>query len=300
MPSRAEWVERIRNIVATLAVTGAIGTGAFLTAPAPSPTDVLRLGAFNIQVFGQTKLAKEDVVEVLVETARQFDVLVVQEVRDASETVADDFLARLNDGAEQEYAMFEGERLGRTGSKEQYVIYYLPSRVQLVHDPFTLPDPNDVFEREPLVATFRAGNFDFTLLACHIKPDDADSELIALRDAALSVREAVPGEEDIIFLGDFNADGSYLNENQRLFEILPPGEFEVVISNDMVTTTVTENTYDRIVLRPATSGHEYILGSAQPFRFDDFLELTDRTFIKSVSDHYPVFARFRTDLEDDD
>ncbi len=300
MPSRPEWVERIRNLVATLAVAGALGTGALLAPPAPSPANVLRVGAFNIQVFGQTKLAKEDVVDVLVETARQFDVLVVQEVRDSSETVADEFLARLNDGAEQEYAMVEGERLGRTGSKEQYVIYYIPTRVQLVGNPFTLPDPDDVFEREPLVASFRADNFDFTLLACHIKPDDADAELVALRDAALSVLEAIPGEQDMIFLGDLNADGSYLDEDQRLFEILPAGEFDVVISNDMVTTTVTRNTYDRIVLRPATSGHEYILNSAQAFRFDDFLGLTNRTFVKSVSDHYPVFARFRTDLEDDD
>ena len=93
MPSRPDWVERIRNLVATLAVAGALGTGALLTPPAPSPTDVLRVGAFNIQVFGQTKLAKEDVVDVLVQTARQFDVLVVQEVRDADQIVAREFLA---------------------------------------------------------------------------------------------------------------------------------------------------------------------------------------------------------------
>ncbi|MGH9863372.1 MAG: endonuclease/exonuclease/phosphatase family protein [Candidatus Acidiferrales bacterium] len=299
MPSRPEWVERIRNLIASLAVVGAVGTGAFLTAPAPDSDDVLRVGAFNIQVFGQTKLAKQAVVDVLVETAQQFDLLAVEEVRDSTEMVADEFLARLNEQAESEYVMFEGERLGRSSSKEQYVLYYLPSRLQLVRA-FTLPDPNDVFEREPLVATFRAGNFDFTLLVCHIKPEAADAELVALRDAALSVLEADPDEADIIFLGDFNADGSYLDESHRLFQILPTNQFDVAIANDMVTTTISQNTYDRIVLLPATSGHEYILGSAQPFRFDTSFGLTDPALIRAVSDHYPVFARFRTDLEDDD
>jgi len=82
-------------------------------------------------------------------------VLLVQEVRDADQDVADRLLEEINREANPRYAMVEGPRLGRTTSKEQYVVYYRPP--VLFVDSFTVPDPDDRFEREPLVARFQAG-----------------------------------------------------------------------------------------------------------------------------------------------
>ena len=56
--------------------------------PAPG-VDVVRVGAFNIQVFGDTQAGKPDVMSVLAQVAQEFDVLLVQEVRDADQDVAD-------------------------------------------------------------------------------------------------------------------------------------------------------------------------------------------------------------------
>lgn len=67
-----------------------------------------------------------------------------------------------------------------------------------------MPCGTDDFEREPLVVTLPAGNFDFTLVVCHIKPDDAEDELQALANAVESIRQANPLERAIILLGDFN------------------------------------------------------------------------------------------------
>lgn len=266
--------------------------------------ETITVAAFNIQVFGRSKRAKPEVMRVLTAVAREVDVLLVQEIRDSSEQTADIFLAAINSpnssntGSRRSYRMVEGPRLGRTSSKEQYAVYYDSDRVRLL-DAYTLRDPRDVFEREPLVATFRAGNFDFSIVGCHIKPDDAEAELRALSRSVEGIIAANPAERDVIVLGDFNADGRYLNEN-RLVSIFPRDRYHVVITNDLDTMTTSNNTYDRIILRSETFDHEYVAASAEVFEFDKVFGIQDARLVRSVSDHYPVIARFRISAPDDD
>jgi len=290
------WRERIRELVAAGVLIIGVGSGAVLaTAPATDAT-VIRVGAFNIQVFGQTKSGNDAIMNVLARTARQFEVLLVQEVRDAQQQVADRFLERINRDAESPYAMIEGPRLGRSSSKEQYVIYYRPDLVTFV-DSFTVPDPSDVFEREPLVARFRAGTFDFRLIGIHIKPEQAFNELTELAEVADSVADATEG--DVILLGDFNADCTYLSEANNTLP-LRQARFHWVIGNDAQTAVKTGCTYDRIVLFDGTFGSEYEPNSAQVYRYDEEFGITDRDFVEAVSDHYPVVAEFRINRPDDD
>ncbi len=298
MPSLSDLLTRVRTLLAGGAAVVALGSGWYLVGPETADAPVIRVAAFNIQVFGKTKAGKADVMEVLAQIAREFDVLVVQEIRDATETVADRFLDEINGTPGPRYAMFESARLGRTASKEQYVVYYVPARVELL-DAFVQPDPDDEFEREPIIATFRSGNFDFTLVAVHIKPTDADNELAALVDVVGTLLTDRPDEQDVILLGDFNADCRYLDEDDLTHDLRGPG-FHWAIENDMVTTTTGSGcTYDRIILRDATLS-EYAVGSAQVFYFDQEYGLTDQDFVRSISDHYPVYAEFATTSADDD
>ena len=260
--------------------------------------ETITIAAFNIQVFGQTKAGKPDVMSTLAQIAQEFDVMVVQEIRDASKQVADLFLDRINQDAEPDYAMYEGPREGRTSSKEQYVVYYLPSRVQFLNASVLL-DPNDVFEREPLIATFKSGEFDFTLVICHIKPDDADAELAHMAAVASSVLAFNPAEQDIILLGDFNADGSYWDED-KTNHALKDTTYHWIIDNDMDTMVRTDWTYDRIILLGGTYYNEYVGGSAGVFYFNQECGLTDQEFIEDVSDHFPVYAEFKIPGPDDD
>ena len=103
----------------------------------------------------------------------------------------------------------------------------------------------------------------------------------------------------MIVLGDFNADGRYLNEN-RLVSIFPRDRYHVVITNDLDTMTTSNNTYDRIILRSETFDHEYVAASAEVFEFDKVFGIQDARLVRSVSDHYPVIARFRISAPDDD
>ena len=259
-----------------------------------------RIAAFNIQVFGRAKRQKEDAMAVLTKIVREFDIVLVQEIRDSSEQTASYFLQRINEMEGPKYEYIRSERLGRTTSKEAYAYFYNSETVEFIQgSDYVYDDVNDVFEREPYIASFRRGNFDFTLVGIHTKPDDAYSEIGNLTYVAYSILSENPNEKDVITLGDFNADGRYFDEDD-FTNLFKASEFYWVITNDGDTMTKTDYTYDRIVLMNATYSYEHIEDGAGVFYFDAEYEISNSTLIEEISDHYPIFAEFATGLEDDD
>lgn len=63
--------------------------GAALSAP-------IALASFNIQIFGQKKMEDATVVSVLLQTLKNFDIISIQEIRDASETAIFELMDQLN------------------------------------------------------------------------------------------------------------------------------------------------------------------------------------------------------------
>jgi hypothetical protein len=68
----------------------------------------------------------------------------------------------------------------------------------------------------------------------------------------------------------------------------------------MDTMVRTDWTYDRMVMMNATLDYEYVSGSAAVFYFGTEYGISDENLVCNVSDHYPIYAKFRTDLADDD
>lgn len=265
-----------------------------------TPETAIKVASFNIQVFGRTKREKDDVMNILVRIVREFDVMLVQEIRDSSETTAQFYLDKINAMDGPDYAFVKSARLGRTSSKEAYAYFYNTDTVDFIEGSDYVFDDTldgeDDFEREPYIASFRSGNFDFTLVGIHTKPDDAEHEISELKVVFDSV--LTDSERDVIIMGDFNADGSYFDEDGT--SPLKAEGFSWVITNDMDTMTKTNWTYDRIVMTDATLKHEYMDGSAAVFYFDDIYSIDDQELVGDVSDHFPVYAVFRTGLTDDD
>ena len=260
----------------------------------------ITIAAFNIQVFGRSKRQKNDVMNVLVNITREFDVVLIQEIRDSDEETIPYFLNEINEIEGPKYAFVRSDRLGRTTSKEAYAYLYNTETVDFIEgSDYVYNDVDDVFEREPYIASFRSYNFDFTLVGIHTKPGDASLEVSNLTYVVSSVLSENPVEKDIIVLGDFNADGRYFNEND-LSNLFKTSKYYWVITNDMDTMTKTDYTYDRIVLMNATFSHEYIEESSAVFYFDTEYGISNATLVESVSDHYPIYAEFKTDLADDD
>jgi endonuclease/exonuclease/phosphatase family metal-dependent hydrolase len=262
--------------------------GAPEAAPA-RPGETIRIASFNIQVFGTSKSAKPQVMNILAQVARRFDVLAIQEIRAKDQTVVPRFVDLINaEGARYQYQI--GPRLGRTSSKEQYAFIYDTSRIEIQpRSVYTASDPDDFLHREPLVARFRVRGvppseaFSFKLINIHTDPDETDIELDELARVFVAVQRDGSGEDDCILLGDLNVDEYHLGQLGRLPNIA------WAISGQKTNTRRTKS-YDNLVFdRRATTeytGYSGVLDLMTEFRLtmDQALE---------VSDHLPVWAEFR-------
>ncbi|HSB46698.1 MAG TPA: endonuclease/exonuclease/phosphatase family protein [Candidatus Bilamarchaeum sp.] len=260
------------------------------TAPPQNITQTLRIAAFNIQIFGESKRSKPGIMDVLSKTARNFDVMLVEELRDDTETTLPFYLESINALPGPKYAAVSSPRLGRTSSKENYAYVYNTEKVQLLSN-YTFADPPnasspDLFQREPFVARFQSGNFSFVLIGIHTQPDDTVAEINRLPLVLDDAMQKFPSEKDFIVLGDLNADCTYLKASDNL--TLKNSSFTWVVPDSADTTTKsTDCTYDRIIL----SDNESFSGNWGVFRFDTEYGL-NQSFTEQVSDHYPVWADF--------
>jgi deoxyribonuclease-1-like protein len=292
-----------RAILAIILIGSAVAIYAFTLQPLPEPDsepETITIAAFNIQIFGRAKRQNDQVMDILAEIAREFDVILVQEIRDSSEETAPAYLERINGKPGPDYAYVRSPRLGRTTSKEAYAYFYNTENVELIQgSDYVYEDTGDAFEREPYIASFRSGGFDFTLVGVHTKPDDAYNEIGNLTLVVHSILEMNPSEEDIIILGDLNADGSYYDEDDASNPLTRP-EYRWTVSNEMDTMTKTDWTYDRMIMTDSTHAQEYVQGSTGVFYFDQEYGISDEELVWDVSDHYPIHAEFDTSLADND
>jgi deoxyribonuclease-1-like protein len=275
-----------------LACLGALVLQSCSAAPAAVPADTVKIASFNLQVFGTSKAGKPEVMSILGQIIRRFDVVAVQEIRDSSGTAVVALKDAVNaTGASYEYEI--GPRLGSTSSKEQYAFFYNTATVEALPGAYTaVAGAGVAFEREPYVAKFKAkgGRFGFTLVDVHTRPEGATAEISCL-PAVISEAAAVTGEPDVLCLGDFNADGSYYDEDVYL-SVFPASTYNWLIPNTLDTTIASSShTYDRVVTLHASD--EDFTGNAGVFRFDEELTLGGLA-PGAVSDHYPVWVEFWT------
>jgi len=271
----------------------------------------IKLGSFNIENFGTSKAGKPAVMQVLVNIALRYDVLLIQELSNVPDSPDDtgpvirQYLSEINAASGNAYAMAISSRVGGTQA-EQYVMLYRTQSASVLESSF-YADPTDAFVREPFLTRIQVGDENFYISNVHTAPDFAQSEIYELTSVAHSIDGVDP---DIVLLGDWNADGSYFNENTDWsgFGLLSEG-YEHRIADSWDTTVLnTDYTYDRIMLSPSLQDND-IPGSAKPFYFDDpanggwdmtpildegcslgYLACgaTYQDAARRVSDHYPV------------
>lgn len=258
-------------------------------ASARVPTNSLLISSFNIQVLGKSKMSKPGMPQALASIIRNFDVVAIQEVRAKDDDILPELVSAINaDGSQYRFVI--GPRLGRTASTEQYAFVFNASTVE--HDPSsvgTINDPSDVLHREPLVTRFRARTqspaqaFTFWLVNVHTDPDEVAQEVDALADVFHVMRSALPDEDDVILLGDFNASETQLG---RLGQY--PGIRWAV--NGVMTNTRQTKAYDNIVFHgQATSEYTGRWGVVD---LESALGIS-REAALTVSDHLPVWAEFQ-------
>jgi endonuclease/exonuclease/phosphatase family metal-dependent hydrolase len=256
--------------------------------PAYQPGETIKIASFNIQVFGQSKLSKPLVMEILARLVRQFDVVAIQEIRSIDQDVMPQFVEIIN-AADRNYDFVIGPRIGDTNSKEQYAFVFDRQTIEVDRSfTYTVNDPDNLLHREPLVGWFRARGpnaeeaFTFTLINVHTDPDLVASEMSVMDDVYRVVRDDGRNEDDVIILGDFNADDAHLGELGQV-----PGITWAIAG--IPTNVHRTQQYDNIIFHSQATREFVGRGGVVDFMRDYNLGADEAA---EVSDHLPVWAEF--------
>ncbi|KAK7930463.1 hypothetical protein WMY93_006858 [Mugilogobius chulae] len=254
-----------------------------------------RICAFNAHHFGESKAKNAEVMKTLVQIVSRCDVCLLQEVRDSKQKALPALLAQLNRGRGAEFDYVASERLGRSDYQEQYVFFYKTSSASVAGTyqfPDDRPGDKDAFSREPFVVRFKAPRTDikeFVLIPQHTTPTNTTKELDALYDVLQDVKR-MWRTQNVMLLGDFNADCGYLAKKNRVkVRLITDPELNWLIPEG-TDTTVRESTdcaYDRIVVNGRKLLDSVVPSSAKAFNFQQEFRLSEEQAL-DVSDHYPV------------
>ena len=261
------------GLASSLAAAGPAGDVASCAAATHAP---LRLGSWNIQNFGNAKTGRPAVMAAIGGIAARYDVLSVQELSQVptnpgscsvdgeTGTAACSLLDALNGAAApRTFELAASPRActfdscgDATTYNEQYMIVWDSSKLELVGSA-VYPDPSGVYERDPWAAHLRetASGVEFAVLAIHTPPSRAEEEVLAMGDVLEWAATTLC--DNVLLVGDYNADGSYANED-TVWPTLFGAEygtgtlgdaFEQVVDNSVDTTVAaSSNTYDRVIV----------------------------------------------------
>ncbi len=272
----------------------------------------LKICSWNIQNFGESKATNPVVMKKIATEIAKCDIIALQEISNVYEEshtncsrnenkcpgnkncsmIRNSLENHLNSNLKLNYKFIFSPQV----KDERYLFVYNPSKVQLIES-HLVEDFKKTGEvcsanlkdygfmvREPFVGKFKAGNFEFKLMTAHTQPSNNVSELNALEMFYKQVEDE-DGNKNIIALGDLNAGCSYLKKNESI-TFRNPRYFWVINDNeDTTVSTTTHCAYDRFVF--TSSAKKYYSGKYG----------IETSISKEVSDHYKIWAEFRTDLK---
>lgn len=274
----------------------------------PAADQSIRIASWNIRNFGRAKAQDPEKMRIIARVLKEYDLIAVQEISNVKEQ-SDLDCPRNQDACPGEpecgsirraLEQYLNEENGLDYRfvfspqvwDERYLFIYDPAKIAMESSAL-VADPQDtgpicddrqanfgMMMRQPFKGRFKAGNFDFVLLTAHTSPRINVAELQALEYFYRETEKE--GEPDVILLGDLNADCSYLKPSSPI--ALRRSEYTWVIP-DGTDTTVSPNTrcaYDRIIFKEPTK--------------EDFTGTwgVHREIPNEVSDHYLIWAEFRT------
>lgn len=247
----------------------------------------IRIASFNLQSLGPTKLAKPQVIELLVRILRQYDIVALQEIRSTRDDLLPMLVERLNQSG-RTYDYIVGPRVGRTDMYDQYAYLFDVNSVETDrYQLYTVDDPQDLITYEPLVAWFRCKQvpvnqaFTFSLVNTRINPAMRAEELSILPQLISAVERDGRGEDDWIMVGDLTAGNSEL-------QMFDPSTVRFAI-RDIPTDVEGTKMLDSIFFSTVATT-EYT-GRSGAF---DFLRKFNLSLERAleISDHMPVWAEF--------
>ncbi|KAK3536555.1 hypothetical protein QTP86_013755 [Hemibagrus guttatus] len=247
----------------------------------------LKICSFNIRSFGESKISKPDVLNVILESINRCDIMLVMEIKDAKGQAFPRLMAHLNrkySGQKHKYGYVISQRLGRKSYKEQYAFVYrqkLVSVKSVYQYPDMQPEDIDAFAREPYVVWFSSPTTEvkeFVVIPIHTPPEAAVKEIDELYDVYQNVSQHWQSQNFII-MGDFNAACGYVPKKEwRNIRLRSDSSF-VWLTDDKLDTSVKESTkcaYDRVVLHGKAMIQAVKAESVEVYDFKQAFGLTEQ------------------------
>ena len=248
----------------------------------------IKIGSYHVEELDVAKLNRAPVAEVLVGVAGRFDVLVLQGIRSESQEVLPRLMEWLNAGGRR-YEYVLGPRVGRGWEQWQAAFVFDAQRVEADRSAvYTIEDPDDMLEREPLVAAFRTRRvaeeeaFTFTLVNVHLQAEAAEQEMRALSEVYRAVKADGRGEDDVILVG------TMWRERGRLGELEATSGMRVVPA-DLSPNGAVESVVDHMMFQERATV-EFTGGGGYVDVMGEF-GLSEAE-AASVSRHVPLWAEF--------
>lgn len=253
-----------------------------------------RLASWNIRIFSNNSrddAELQQIAQILIE----YDFVAIVELRDEAVLRRTEVMLA---GMGRDYDYQISEPVGR-GVKERYAYLYDAALVEVVEAGQIYDDPEDIFIREPYYATFRAGQFDFTIIAIHVIWGDTvgerRAEILQLDEVYHAVQDANPFEQDILLVGDFNREP---DDTESYADLAAIPSMISLFHLPQKSHIKDSSLYDNIWFQ-ANFVTEYT-GTSGIDLFDETdLGNDDKLANLAVSDHRPVWAEFRIDMDDD-
>lgn len=288
--------------------------------PKKSKSTVL-IASWNLTNFGVQERTSEH-LEIMAHVLSKFDVIAVQEVADDL-TQFDELLKQMDGNYKAVFSDIAGnyERLGfiydATKLEKRGLVAELAMRTsQQKRITIEIGEEKeemefDGFNRNPYMATFKAGLFEFTLVNVHLYWSNKSLRLLEAKALSNWARKRSEKPEshlpakDIMLLGDFNipqikSGDPYYDEITSNGLVAPIHETEYIGSN-----LAGDKNYDQLFFFPKHTNEDFNNGKIGVVDFDNavFRDLwkSDKSSKKSyffqyiryyMADHRPLWAQF--------
>ncbi len=226
-------------------------------------------------------------LEQVAAVASHMDLIGLQEVM--KEEVVSELEQQLEALTGDEWDSLVSHAVGRSTYTERYAYLYRDKTIAYQGGATVYLDPEDVFSREPLLATFveKDTGRAFSAANVHIVYGDSKAdrspEIRALADIYDLMKEISPGTPAII-MGDFN-----MAPDEPAWGDLRTLGLRPLITEGATTLSKTDgryaSLYDNIWYVPS----EWPKANGDVFRFPDYLGISHETARADVSDHAPIY-----------
>jgi endonuclease/exonuclease/phosphatase family metal-dependent hydrolase len=279
--------------------------------PSSKLDETLNLATWNIREFGR-RARSEAALHYIAEILGQFDLIDIVELRDN----LSDLEKVLRILGPYWRAVYSDMISDAGGNRERIAFVYDKRAVTFTGFAATATPPRKKnggeylsersWWRPPYMASFQAGNFDFVVIAAHIRWGNSRkarlTELELFANWVESKRkETYTIDKDIIVMGDFNV------EDEEMFKALTARGLKLpnsLVGRDLGSNLMRDKRYDQILHYPqyptnftnAGDVIDFYTGGIKPL----FPKMTDKdklAFTFALSDHLPLWVQINTDID---